>query len=65
MSLQALRQVIDSRGLKHKTLAKQIDLHPSVFSRALKGKRKFEADKLEKLFAILNLKPEALLGKAS
>lgn len=65
MDVSKLRQLIDSRGLKHKKLAARIDMHPSVFCRALKGEKKFDQEKLELLLKILDLKFEALLQKAS
>lgn len=65
MNLVVIRKRIDEMGLKHVSLAKQLDMHPTAFSRVLAGKRKFDVERLAKLLSILDLKFEALMKKAS
>lgn len=65
MNLVMLRTEIDRRGLKHRALAEQIEMHPTTFCRALKGQAKFTVNQMAKLLKILNLKFEALVKSAS
>lgn len=65
IDLDVIRRRIDEKGLKHISLAKRMNMHPTSFSRLVTGKRKFDVEKLAQLLEILDLKFEALLQKAS
>jgi len=65
MNLIKIRQEIEKQGLKHKALARRIDVHPNTLSRFLTGKTVLGTEALLKLLKALNLSTEALMKKAS
>lgn len=55
-----IREVIDSKGLKHRWVAEQMGIAPTVLSRWANNRGKPSVDRLFKLAEILNCKVDDL-----
>ncbi|MBT2600926.1 MULTISPECIES: helix-turn-helix transcriptional regulator [unclassified Oceanobacillus] len=55
-----IAEVIDSKGLKHKWVAEQLNMNPTILSRWIHNRGKPSVDKLFQLAYVLNCKVDDL-----
>lgn len=62
---EAIRQLIQEKGMKQTFIAKKLKVLPNTVSQTLLGKRKLSADELMKYCEILDLSPQDLYEYAN